>query len=101
MTDPNHLPDSLRDLIDDYLDGRLDEAGTAALEERLAADPAARAQFVRYARLHTDLHVDVRARRAGARALSQIDRLTRSAGPTRGRWRFLRWFRRVGLLAAA
>jgi ferric-dicitrate binding protein FerR (iron transport regulator) len=68
--------DSLRDLLDDYLDGRLDEQRLRQLEERLRADPEARRLFVRHARLHTDLQLDVQARRAGRRALGQIDQLT-------------------------
>src|SRR5690242_12214264 len=76
MTDSNPIPDPLKLLIDDYLDGSLDEAGTRELEQRLTADTAAREYFVRYARLNTDLHLEVRARRAGARALNSIDELT-------------------------
>src|SRR5947209_11256270 len=76
MTDPNPIPEPLKLLIDDYLDGSLEEAGTRELEQRLTADPAAREFFVRYARLHTDLHLEVRARRAGARALNRIEELT-------------------------
>jgi FecR protein len=76
MTDPNPIPDPLKLLIDDYLDGSLDEAGTRELEQRLSADAAAREYFVRYARLNTDLHLEVRARRAGARALNRIEELT-------------------------
>jgi hypothetical protein len=80
MNKPDNLSDRLKDLTDDYLDGLLDEARTAELEALLRADAAARAYFVRYARLHTDLHLDVRARRAGERVLSRIERLT-PAGP--------------------
>src|SRR5438552_7377590 len=82
MTDPKPIPDPLKLLIDDYLDGSLDEAGTRELEQRLTVDAAAREYFVRYARLHTDLHLEVRARRAGARALSRIDELTGAGSRT-------------------
>src|SRR5947209_11655989 len=80
MTDPNPL----KLLIDDYLDGSLDEAGTRELEQRLSAEPAARDYFVRYARLHTDLHLEVRARRAGARALNRIEEMTAGVARPRG-----------------
>jgi hypothetical protein len=79
MNDPNPIPDPLKSLIDDYLDGSLDEAGTRELEQLLRAEPAAREYFVRYARLHTDLHLEVRARRAGALALNRIEELTGNA----------------------
>jgi ferric-dicitrate binding protein FerR (iron transport regulator) len=65
-----NVPDPLRDLIDDYLDGRLDEARLQELEAALRADAGARRYFVRSARLHTDLHLEARAQRAGARALA-------------------------------
>jgi ferric-dicitrate binding protein FerR (iron transport regulator) len=76
MTNPNPIPDPLKALIDGYLDGALDEAGTRELEQQLTADAAAREYFVRYARLNTDLHLEVRARRAGARALNRIEEIT-------------------------
>jgi hypothetical protein len=83
----------LEDLIDDYLSGLLDEPGLRELEERLLADAEARRLFVRTCRLHTDLHLEARARQASARALSRIDQLT--AEP-RGGVRPVRW-----LIAAA
>src|SRR5207253_1340698 len=70
-TDP--IPDDLHDLIDDYLAGLLDEDGIRRLDERLCADPAARRHFVSYCRLHTDLHLEVRARQVGERALRALD----------------------------
>ncbi len=66
------MPDDLKDLIDDYLAGLLDEAGIGRLEERLLADAEARRYFVAYCRLHTDLHLEVRARRVGERALRAL-----------------------------
>ncbi|MBI4602768.1 MAG: FecR domain-containing protein [Planctomycetes bacterium] len=72
MSDPDRAPPDLRDLIDDYLDGSIDEAGLAELESRLLADGEARRRFVRYSRLHTDLHLAARASRAGKRALQRI-----------------------------
>src|SRR5262245_39523801 len=88
MTDPNPISDPLKLLIDDYLDGSLDEAGTRELERLLSTDAAAREYFVRYARLNTDLHLEVRARRAGARALNRMAEITagsreRAAGSKR------------------
>src|SRR5262249_29308348 len=70
----------LKDLIDAYLSGLLDEAGLRELEECLRGDADARRYFVRYARLNTDLHLEVRARQASARALHRIEQLTLS-GP--------------------
>jgi hypothetical protein len=75
MSEATQLPDRLRDLLEDYLDGVLDEAGLEELEAYLLADERARQYFVRYARLHTDLHLEVRARGAGARALQRIEGL--------------------------
>ncbi len=72
MNEPETLPQALVDLIDDYLDGLLDEARTSELEESLAANTAARDYFVRYARLHTDLHIRQRARQASQRVLDRI-----------------------------
>jgi hypothetical protein len=72
MNTTGNIPDDLKDLIDDYLAGLLDEAGMAQLEERLCADAEARRYFVAYCRLHTDLHLEVRARRVGERALRAL-----------------------------
>src|SRR5437870_3515837 len=72
MSASAHVPEPLRDLIDDYLSGLLDEGGVRRLEEALRDDPAARAYFVRYARLHTDLHLEIRARRLSERGLAEV-----------------------------
>src|SRR5262247_97425 len=61
-------------LIEDYLSGQIDEARLQELEARLRDDPEARREFVRYARLHTDLHFELRAREASERVLDAIDR---------------------------
>lgn len=66
--------DTLVGLIDDYLSGRIDDFRLAALEDRLRTDPAARDAFARYARLHTDLHLELRARQASERVLEAIAR---------------------------
>jgi ferric-dicitrate binding protein FerR (iron transport regulator) len=76
MSEADQLPDQLKDLIEDYLDDVLDEAGLRQLEYYLRADETARHYFVRYARLHTDLHLEARARGAGERALQHIESLS-------------------------
>ena len=92
MNEPDAVPEPLQDLIDDYLDGLLDEAGTAELEELLAARRRRPGEhFVRYARLHTDLHLEPRARPGRVSgALDQIGqtscrRTTRRGPPAAGR----------------
>jgi hypothetical protein len=80
MTTDGGIPDDLKDLIDDYLAGLLDEAGLGRLEQRLLADPEARRYFVAYCRLHTDLHLEARARHVGARALLALDEPNGEAG---------------------
>jgi hypothetical protein len=76
MSQPEELSGRLKDLVVEYLDGLLDERGLQELEDHLRSDSHAREYFVRYARLHTDLHLEMRARGAGARALEQIERLS-------------------------
>jgi hypothetical protein len=61
-------------LIEDYLTGQIDEPRLRELEARLRADPEARREFVRYARLHTDLHFELRAQEASERVLDAIER---------------------------
>src|SRR5215213_4925752 len=68
---PNTEP--LAALIEDYLTGQIDEVRLRELETRLRADPEARRAFVRYTRLHTDLHFELRAREASERVLDAID----------------------------
>lgn len=72
MNERDKLSDRLRDLIDDYLDGRLDEAQTQELDALLCADAGARHYLIRFARLHTDLYLESRAQQAGARALERL-----------------------------
>jgi hypothetical protein len=79
MNELEELPDHWKELIDDYLDGLLDEAGMHELEGHLRADPSARQYFVRYARLHTDLYLEARARDAANRALERLELLTHSS----------------------
>lgn len=72
MSEAENIPDQLRDLIDDYLGGLLDEGQFVALDQMLRADANARGYFVRYCRLHTNLHLETRSHQAGARALLRI-----------------------------
>jgi ferric-dicitrate binding protein FerR (iron transport regulator) len=109
MNEPEPVSEALQALIDDYLAGLLDAERLRALEDLLRADAAARRHFVRYARLHTDLHLEVRARQAGARAL---DHLAPQAGaaaasapapspPAKSRGAGMRWLAvAAGLLLA-
>jgi hypothetical protein len=66
------VPEPLPTLVEDYLNGTLDEARMGELENLLRADPEARRYFVRCARLHTDLHLELRARQVSARVLDAI-----------------------------
>jgi len=63
----------LFDRFDAYLAGSLPDEELPALEALLRDDPAARAAFVRYLRLHADLTVEMRARAAGDRLLAAIE----------------------------
>src|SRR5687768_12913141 len=72
MTEPEPTPEPWKNLIDDYLNGSLDEPRMKELEDHLRADAEARRYFVRYARLDTDLHMEMRAQRAGEQALDRI-----------------------------
>jgi ferric-dicitrate binding protein FerR (iron transport regulator) len=81
MNKPEDLSDSVKDLIDDYLSGLLDEARMCKLEEVLHADADARTYFVRYSRLHTDLHLEMRAQQASGLVLDRIEELTQGQDP--------------------
>jgi hypothetical protein len=103
MSEPE-ASERLRELTDEYVSGLLDEGRLAELEGLLRADAGARRYFVRYCRLHTDLHLEVRARSAGERALL---RLVGESGPDgagrpapRRRWLTARW-QRAALVAAS
>ena len=93
MSEPQNVPQHLQDLTDDYLSGLLDEAGLGELEGLLRADAEARRYFIRYAALHTALHLEERARRAAERALGRIGQ------PAQGRPS--RFFRRPSPMKAA
>lgn len=67
------VPDDLRDLIDAYVAGDIEETQLCNLEQRLVADSAARHYFVRYCHLETQLHLEMRGRRAGAKALQRLE----------------------------
>jgi hypothetical protein len=99
IKEPDESSGRLKQLMEDYLDGLLDSSGLQELEACLREDAGAREHFVRYARLHTHLYLEVRAREAGARALERIESLCPSAregSPARG-WalagQMIRWFR--------
>jgi hypothetical protein len=89
MNEHEPMPDRLKELIDHYLDGLLDEARTRELEDRLAENADWRRYFVRYARLHTDLHLEARARQATERVIDRIEQsllseMARDSARTRG-----------------
>jgi hypothetical protein len=85
----HEIPEDLQDLLDEYLDGSIDEVRLRELEARLLADAEARGHFVRYCRLHTDLGLEARARQAGDRALRSIALVENNPVPTPRRWRQL------------
>jgi hypothetical protein len=78
MNEPEELSDHWKELIDEYLDGHLDEAKMQELEGYLRADGSIRHYFVRYARLHTDLYLEARAQHAARRALEHLEQLTQA-----------------------
>jgi ferric-dicitrate binding protein FerR (iron transport regulator) len=81
MSHSEQIPEHWQDLIEKYLDGSLDESGMQELEGYLCSDEAARQCFVRYARLHTDLQLEMRARQAANRALQHIETLSETEKP--------------------
>jgi hypothetical protein len=85
------VPEPLKDLIDDYLNGQLEVARLRELEDQLRNNVDARRYFVRYARLHTDLYLEARTRQASERVLSLIDQMERAGEPPRAR--SPRWLR--------
>jgi hypothetical protein len=97
MNEPDVVSQHVRDLIDDYLNDALDEAGVGELDGLLRADAAARAYFVRYASLDTDLRLEIRARQAGQKALEVIEQ--QSPRGVKSKRRF--WFRAVAAWAVA
>jgi hypothetical protein len=108
MNEPDERSGHWQDLIDAYLDGRLDEVGMQELEDCLRRDGPAREYFVRYAQLHTDLHLEARAQEAGARAVQRIGSLTASGPEGEGRdglarprtpFQAFRALRRLGIAA--
>jgi hypothetical protein len=79
MIEPEHLPDHWKELIDDYLDGLLDEAGMQELDGLLRTENDARHYFVQYAQMHTDLYLEARARIAATRALENLEQRIEAA----------------------
>jgi ferric-dicitrate binding protein FerR (iron transport regulator) len=95
MSTPPEIPEDLRELVEDYLSGAMDEARLLELESRLRSDPEARWHFVRYCRMDTDLHLEARAQQAGQRALRAIDQLEQgnsALSPGQAQRRGRRWF---------
>ncbi len=92
MNEQDDLSEELKDLVDAYLDGLLDESGYQTLEAKLRSDPTLLPYFVRYCRLHTDLGLETRVQRAGERVLSTLDQLQTTSDTNRGKLaaRFLR-----------
>jgi hypothetical protein len=101
MTDPDSTDRSLLPLIEDHLNGLLDEPRLRELEGRLRADPDARRLFVRYARLHTDLLLELRARQASERVLDAITQDLGEPAPAPPVARSPRPRRALAVLAAA
>jgi hypothetical protein len=81
MNEAEPVSEHCKDLIEEYLDGRLDSGGMQELESYLCSDEATRHYFVRYARLHTDLQLELRARQAAERALQQIQTISETVVP--------------------
>jgi hypothetical protein len=79
MNEHEQVPERLQELIDDYLDGLLDEARTRELEQRLSADADLRRYFARYAHLHTDLHLEARAEEATESVIGRIEQSLQGA----------------------
>ncbi len=80
MNEYDTISEPLRNLIDDYLSGLLDEAGTAELDRSLREDPAGLRYFARYARMHTDLHLELRSHQLSSRVLEQIEMQSAAGG---------------------
>ena len=84
MNDRWALPEEIRDLLDEYCSGVIDDERLRALEAYLLADEAARREFVAYFHMHTELHFAVRAEHAADAVLGKIQ--PRSRGRAIGRW---------------
>jgi hypothetical protein len=70
-----NLSDELKNLIDEYLTGAIEDDGVKRLDELLRADADARLYFVKYCRLHTDIYEVARASRATTSALKSLEML--------------------------
>ena len=69
----DEIPDALKDLIDEYCSGSIDEAGVQRLEQLLSSSEVFRQYFIRYARLQTDLEQIVKASHSSKSALRVIE----------------------------
>lgn len=72
MSQAEHIPEELANLFDAYLAEELTSAQFRQLEDRLRDDAEARRFFTLYCKMHTDIHVELRARRAGQRAMAAL-----------------------------
>ena len=95
------LSQDLQALFDDYLSGDLDDVRLQALEDRLRCNPETRRHFVLYCRMHTDLHLEMRAGRAGTRALDAICEQEMPNSPVPRRPRIWRWLTAAAVLLVA
>src|SRR5277367_332960 len=75
------MADELRDLIDEYLGGEIEVARFARLQAWLIEDPQARAYFVRYAQVHSQLYIDMRAECAADRVMERIHEFSEANAP--------------------
>ena len=80
MNDRRALPEEIRDLLDEYCSGVIDDERLRALEAYLLADEAARREFVAYFHMHTELHFAVRAEQAADAVLGKIRSRSRGRG---------------------
>ncbi len=94
MNESSNIPKELADLVDGYLADHLSQEQFQQLEDWLKRDEAARQYFTLYCKTHTDIHVELRARRASRRAMAAV--ATEAAGhvgpatlPILGGWK--RW----------
>ncbi len=108
MSDPERpdMTGRLRDLVEDYCDDLIDEAGLLELEAELLASEPARRYFVDYWQMHAELGFSCRARRAASAALSRFEgdpiEGDRPSRLRRGRVRFSRrWLGLAGAMLAA
>ncbi|MEM7315283.1 MAG: FecR domain-containing protein, partial [Planctomycetota bacterium] len=69
MSQESSNNDRAERLIDEYLDGTIDDSGLKALEQMLVEDASLREYFVSLSATHTNLFLESRARSAGQSAM--------------------------------